>query len=412
MYIKILMIFAIFSYLFFIAKTKSKVYNKISTKVFLLYYVGGIEMKRILSLVLVFLMVFAFSACSKDKVTSNLEGSNSSASEFVAPENYASVVLVTINPQFKLYLDAAGKVLAVEPVNDDAKSVTEKIETQKGDFETVIDNIVIAVNDGGFVKENAKVDFTVTEVKYKNVNTETLLNEARVSADKSFKKIKVTIEVTTSVDEDVVETVSTVASASNTDNTSSVTDSNATTAHTHKYSAATCTKAATCSCGAINGKALGHKYSNGTCTRCKAKDPNYKALTYTSVKTKACKWNFMFVSAKGTLYDGALILNQTVPTIGAILGDKIEPDMPEAQDAITFEGDLYYCGRGTGSVPLKSITEDGTTITVTDTANKKLVLTRIDENTLKVVSSVDEFGNLEGWAAIADIPKGLILKAK
>lgn len=364
-------------------------------------------MKRILSLVL--LVVFAFSACAKEKAPSNSEGSNSSASGFVAPENYASVVLVTINPQFKLYLDAAGKVLAVEPVNDDAKSVAKKIETQKGDFETVMDNIVVAVNDGGFVKDNAKVDFKVTEVKDKNVNTEAILNEAKDSADKSFKKINVTIEVTASVDEDAVKDP-TVPDTSDPDNTSGEDDSSSEPTHSHEYSAATCTNAATCSCGATNGEALGHEYANGACTRCKAKDPNYK--DYTSVKTKACKWKFMFVSAKGTLYDGTLILNQTVPTVGATLGDKVEPDAPEAQDAIAFEGNLYYCGRGTGSVPLKSVTEDGATITVTDTADRKLVLTRIDENTLKVVSSVDGFGDAEGWTTIEDIPKNLILKAE
>lgn len=366
-------------------------------------------MKKFLSLILTLIIVFAFSACSNDTATTNSEGSSNSATEFVAPKNYATVVLVTINPQFKLYLDAADKVLAVEPVNEDAKSLAKKIQTQKGDFETVIDNIIVAANNSGFVKQNAKVDFKVTEVKDEKVNAKTVLNKAKDTADKSFKKINITIEVTTSVDEALVSTIPT---ASSTDKTSNIADLSSETVHTHKYSAATCTKPATCSCGAINGTALDHKYLNGACTYCKAKDPNYKSPTYTSVKIKACEWNFMFVSSNGTLYDCTLILNQNVPTIDAALGDKIDPDMPEAQDALNFEGSLYYFGRGTGPVPLKSVTEDGTTITVTDTANRKLVLTRIDENTLKVVSSLDGFGYEEGWTAIEYIPKGLILKAK
>ena len=36
--------------------------------------------------------------------------------------------------------------------------------------------------------------------------------------------------------------------------------------HTHLYSAATCTNPEKCSCGAIQGKALGHKWVNATCT--------------------------------------------------------------------------------------------------------------------------------------------------
>ena len=72
--------------------------------------------------------------------------------------------------------------------------------------------------------------------------------------------------------------------------------------HTHDYSAATCTTAATCSCGAENGSALGHSwsettctaakkcsrcgktdgealghaYSQGQCSRCNAADPDYR----------------------------------------------------------------------------------------------------------------------------------------
>ena len=35
--------------------------------------------------------------------------------------------------------------------------------------------------------------------------------------------------------------------------------------HIHSYSNATCTKAATCSCGAVNGTSLGHNWKNASC---------------------------------------------------------------------------------------------------------------------------------------------------
>ena len=47
-----------------------------------------------------------------------------------------------------------------------------------------------------------------------------------------------------------------------TNNTSSKPSSSV---HTHSYSNATCTKPATCSCGATNGKALGHSWKEATC---------------------------------------------------------------------------------------------------------------------------------------------------
>lgn len=45
--------------------------------------------------------------------------------------------------------------------------------------------------------------------------------------------------------------------------------------HTHSYSEATCTKAATCECGATKGTALGHELINGTCSVC-GETPEYK----------------------------------------------------------------------------------------------------------------------------------------
>lgn len=42
--------------------------------------------------------------------------------------------------------------------------------------------------------------------------------------------------------------------------------------HVHKYTQATCTMPATCSCGKTDGHALGHDYQNGICNRCKVKD--------------------------------------------------------------------------------------------------------------------------------------------
>ncbi len=40
------------------------------------------------------------------------------------------------------------------------------------------------------------------------------------------------------------------------------------TTHTHVYSDATCEEPAICSCGDVQGSALGHNYVNGACSRC------------------------------------------------------------------------------------------------------------------------------------------------
>ncbi len=148
-------------------------------------------MKRLIVLLLMLTLVLC--GCSKGGDTSAPEASDA----FTPPENYASVVLITINPQFRLYLDINGQVLAVEPVNDDAKSIADKVTT--GDLETVVDKIATAVKDKGFVTETVTVDIQITEVKDTSVDTAALLEKAESSAVDSFQKLEIEAEVNTSV---------------------------------------------------------------------------------------------------------------------------------------------------------------------------------------------------------------------
>ena len=60
-----------------------------------------------------------------------------------------------------------------------------------------------------------------------------------------------------------------------------------TTAHTHSYSAATCTTPKTCTgCGSAEGSALGHGFANGVCSRCGAKDPSFATEQMVWIPTK------------------------------------------------------------------------------------------------------------------------------
>ncbi len=345
-------------------------------------------MKRILSMVLVLLLVFSFAACNKGESSKT----ESVESTFVAPTNYASVVIVTINPQFKLYLDALGQVLAVEPLNKDAKSVAKNIDTTTGDFQAVIDNIVLAVHDGGFIKENAKVNVEVAEIKNDIVNPEALMTTVKDSADKSFKNIETKVEVSASINKNV---------------------------HIHKYSAATCTKAATCSCGETQGEALAHKFKNGKCTVCDATDPNYKPPT--PVANKKGSWVAEFVTKTGTYCNVTLILNGT-PSIGVGLGDPLSSMPQEVQNDIrknkndpnykesyiVYKGKDYWEARG-GSSKLEPFEESNNTLTLISSINEEavIVLTRTGENTLTVESITQLFKEM-----IEDVPVGTKLTFK
>ena len=157
-------------------------------------------------------------------------------------------------------------------------------------------------------------------------------------------------------------------------------------------SAATCTEPKKCSCGAVEGKALGHDYKNGVCTRCNAKDPNY----ITPIAEKNGEWKFQCLDG-GTLYSGSIYKSSGAYGISVGLGEALSllpPEMQESQNTLefceTYNGEIYYLGRGTGK-ELKSVTEDGKTVTVTDLDGNKLVLTRTGENTLKCTSASEKF---------------------
>ena len=90
-------------------------------------------MKKLLAVFIVLALLFSLSACTSKEIENNNSQPNSEVG-FVAPENYTTVLTVTINPEFKLYLDGEGKVLAVEPVNDDAKSVVDAVSYENQNY--------------------------------------------------------------------------------------------------------------------------------------------------------------------------------------------------------------------------------------------------------------------------------------
>ncbi|MBQ4102788.1 MAG: hypothetical protein IJC85_07915 [Oscillospiraceae bacterium] len=399
-------------------------------------------MKKMLAFLLAISLCLSFAACSGDD------------NHFVKPTNYATVLVVTINPQFKLYLDNNGVVLATEPVNEDAKAIMSEINLENKSLESVIKEILVTANENGFVKTNATVDFEIAETVDTTVDTAAILTKAKDASEKTAKDENIIIAVEIVNDEktesesstsahqhsyanatctepkkcscgategsalghEYVNGKCTVCSAEDpdfkTENNSKTESESSTPVHQHSYKNATCTEPKKCSCGATEGKALGHKYTDGKCTVCGAEDPDY-VPSYTSVKEKVCNWEGIVFSADGnTAYSLGLVLYGDEIVIGAGIGDKIDPDMPEAADAIEINGNLYYFGRGTGGIPLNSVTEDGTTVTIVDGANGQLVLTRVDENTLKVTSSPDNFGHEgEEYYVVGKIPVGTIFEA-
>ncbi len=333
-------------------------------------------MKRLLTICLTLVMLLSLAACGGGDPTSSAPAGDT----FVAPEGYASVILVTINPQFKLYLDADGAVLAVEPINEDAKSIVAPVNTHQGNLETVMKDLVTAVNDGGFVKEEATVTIEVAEA-IETVDTTallTVLDEAKAAAETEFKALEVTVTVDTHLD---MEDLGRTTIADTTVLTTTTTTAATTTTTTKKPTTTTTTT----------------KKPTTTTT---------KAPSYTAVTEKNGSWEAMYRHGE-SLYSAGLTLfgAEEERGIGLGIGDPLS-SLPEEvreemkPDCYLYEGEYFYFGRGDGD-GLSAIAENGTTVTLTDFYGHTLTLTRTGETTLKVTSAVASFGPL------SDIPAGL-----
>jgi len=332
-------------------------------------------MKRLFAMILVLTLVFALCACGKEQDSPASTPAPADPETFTPPENYASVVLVSINPQFRLYLDAEDNVLAVEPVNDDAKTIAGKVTT--GNIETVIEKIVTASKDGGFVTESATVDIEITEIKADTVNPETLLEKAESSAVDSFQKLEIEAEVSTSVSPEA-----------------STPPALPQPPHSHVYADATCTLPATCDCGATEGEALGHSYKSGVCTVCGENDPDF---SYTAVAKKGGKWKVTLASDAAAYKTTFILSGASGHSVTASVGDPLSSFPEEMQEDVKVDcekinGNYYFFGKGDGDD--LTVTEKDDTVTLTDSSGNTLTLKRTDENTLTVTASSDEFAFL------------------
>ncbi len=94
-------------------------------------------------------------------------GCNKPQDEFVAPENYVTIIQVKINPTVNLYLDADEVVLAVEYVNTDAKESYKKIESELvgASLAKSVDLVVKTAVADGYLKENKEVNIEVVDAK-------------------------------------------------------------------------------------------------------------------------------------------------------------------------------------------------------------------------------------------------------
>lgn len=342
-------------------------------------------MKKIISFISVIVLVFALSACNGKNTLSNINTNTPKQSEtFIKPENYASVLRISLNSQFNLYLDENNNVLVVEPVNNDAKSFFDSVDYKSGSFENVIGNIIEQANDMGFIKENTIVNFEIIK-KNSEIDYNDILTKAVSVAQGKAKELNVEIktqvkENTEDISNETSEPTSTDNTEKNSSKTATTANSKATTAkstHMHNYSAATCTAPQKCSCGATKGTALGHKWQEATCKApktcsvCKVTEGNTGSHKYSNGKCIYCNKkqiidpktglkkgaDYYRVSADGNGYYTLIIwqFNGSIICPKGVYSDNAE--WKESDETITYKGKVWYPVGSGGPLPRYYLTD-------------------------------------------------------
>ncbi len=318
-------------------------------------------MKKLFAVILAIILV-TLCGCSNAQTNTSSNATSTQTVEFTKPSNYVTVVKVTINPEFNLYLDINNNVLAVEPVNNDAKDVIKNISKQTGTLDDVINNIVVATNDGGYTKADEKVtvNFEITEIKDTSVKTNTILETVKESATTSFSEIKITAEIKTAVSQNAV----------------------------------------------VNNNTSTSSNSPVSSNPVSSKTPIPSTPNYTPILQKGGSW-VAGIKSGDTYYDVTLILTNDIKEAGMAVGDKLSSLPEEVQenmkpDCELRDGEYYYFGRGDAGA-ITSVTENGTTITLIDEGSGKIVFTRTAENKIKLKSAS------ENCLVFGDIPIGSVL---
>ncbi len=397
-------------------------------------------MKKILALLMAITLIFAFSACGKNNSSDNLS-STVAGTEFQKPEGYAAVLLVTINPKFELYLDAKNEVMAINAVNDDAKSFKDEIDLSAPALDAVIDEILSAANKKGFVNaDKPEISFEVSEVKVAGISESDILSKATSAANKAADALKLGVTVNTSsqatADTESQNTLSADSSKPASDGVSSETSSKNTSSprpdesssepHVHLYTPANCTKPATCACGKTDGKALGHMWDKATCKApktchiCKVTEGAVGEHDYKDGKCTVCgvsnylnpktslKLTEEYVAQKYFVYDATSVYAPGVSFyndggygegVYCIMMEAMFTSEPDAdikdRTPITYNGKKYYrCGAG----------QSPAYVELTDT---EIIITQ-NSDTVKMVLMAD--GNLKITAStISDFPVDTVL---
>lgn len=148
-------------------------------------------MKRILIVLMILMLgLSALSGCKKQ-----VEETEKEKIGFEAPEGYAVALSMKVNPEFRLYLDQEGAVLAIEPLNEDAEWVVDATFTPTGELGEVLEALTAAIKDGGYIEDRAAITLAVYEQKDEKADAKGMLKDAQKAIRQGFEALDLSVKV-------------------------------------------------------------------------------------------------------------------------------------------------------------------------------------------------------------------------
>ena len=165
--------------------------------------------KRILLMLTLFALLLTCSCSGGTEATASDASTPDVVSEdenaFIPPEHYATILTVSINPSFDLYLADDDTVIAVKPNNEDAQQMMGHIDYLNRGISDVMDDIVQVAVDDGYLKEGGKVSVDVAfTLKEENAIRQIAQNISERVANRS-QDAGIAFEAETTVAEDAFQ---------------------------------------------------------------------------------------------------------------------------------------------------------------------------------------------------------------
>ena len=113
------------------------------------------------------------------------------------PEDYAAAVVITINPQIKLYLNENRMVIGTEYLNEDAKDAFSEVALEGDTLEDSMKLLVDAAVESEYLADGKDVKIEIAEIREESLNSEEICNlmESAAAAAVEEHQIEATVSV-------------------------------------------------------------------------------------------------------------------------------------------------------------------------------------------------------------------------